>query len=510
MTFPFNVHVIASCEKRKLADVLVLPFYKGEKQPVEMPDTAPFMPTIESALSAGDFRAKVGELLWVYPAAFLEKRILLLGLGEESGLSVEHLRRAYGALAKACRDRKVARVNILLPKALGLPCDLIVRGVCEGLFLGEYSYEAMKGESTKDEPVGQLKKVYLLGEPVMTARSVVEEVSHVMRGVALARDLVNGNADDVTPQHLAEVAKGLASAHPRIETTVHQKDWIARKGMGLFLAVARAAMHPPAFIVSAYRGDPLSSDHTVLIGKGLTYDTGGLSLKSAGMEYMKSDMSGAAAVLGVLEAISSAELPINVTGVIAACENAIDATAYKLGDVYRGLSGKTVEITNTDAEGRLTLADALTYTIRELHPSRIIDIATLTGAIDIALGPEAMGLFSNSDALAQALVEAGSRTFERVWKMPLFEEYRELLKSEIADIKNASGRSAGSVLAALFLEEFVDKTPWAHLDIAGCAFTKESRRYYPPKQATGIGVRLLFSFLEGLVELKGEGAWKGV
>jgi len=236
----------------------------------------------------------------------------------------------------------------------------------------------------------------------------------------------------------------------------------------------------------------------VIVGKGITFDTGGLNLKpTGGMETMKCDMAGAATVLGVIQAASMLGLKVNVTGVIASTENCIDAKSYKPGDVYEGYAGKSVEIGNTDAEGRLVLADALAYTEKNLKPTRIIDLATLTGAVEVALGNEATGLLSNNDALSDLIASCGGITGERVWRLPMYEEYKDQLKSDVADIKSTGGRSAGCITAAVFLHEFVGKTPWVHLDIAGTAFLNDGKRYLP-KHATGVGVRLLISLLEKL------------
>jgi leucyl aminopeptidase len=245
-----------------------------------------------------------------------------------------------------------------------------------------------------------------------------------------------------------------------------------------------------------YKGDSHSKDHTVMVGKGITYDTGGLNIKSSGMEAMKCDMSGAAACLGTILAACLLKLKINLTVVFPATENCVDANSFKPGDVYRSYSGKTVEMMNSDAEGRLILADALAYASQHLKPTRLIDFATLTGAIDIALGSEAAGMMCNQDELADALLRAGEITAERLWRMPLFDEYRDRLKSDIADLKSWNGRSAGSCVAASFLQAFVGKNiPWAHLDIASTAYLGEAKKYLP-KYATGTGIRLMIEFLE--------------
>jgi leucyl aminopeptidase len=264
--------------------------------------------------------------------------------------------------------------------------------------------------------------------------------------------------------------------------------------MGLLLAVNRGSMRDPAFILVEYRGNPGSSDVTALVGKGITFDTGGLNLKPTGsMETMKDDMSGAAAVLGAIRAAAALKLKVNILGAIPTTENSIGSKAYKPGDVYRSYSGKTVEIANTDAEGRLVLADALAYVQKHYKPSRIVDFATLTGAVVIALGEEASALFCNDEGFAAKLMDAGSRSAERLWRMPLYPEYKELMKSTIADLKNSGGRAGGLCTSAAFLSYFVKDVPWAHLDIAGTAFLS-SPKHYHTTNATGVGVRMLVEF----------------
>jgi leucyl aminopeptidase len=283
-----------------------------------------------------------------------------------------------------------------------------------------------------------------------------------------------------------------------VKATVFDKKRIQKEKMGLLLAVNQGSSIDPAFIILEYKGNPKSKDHTVVVGKGVTYDTGGLNLKPTGsMETMKCDMSGAACALGTIHAAASLGLKVNLTAVIPSTDNSIDSKSYKPGDVYSSYLGKTVEIGNTDAEGRLILADALAYASKNLKPTRMINFATLTGACVIALGEETSGLMSNNDPLAESISRAGNETFERAWRLPLFEEYKSQLDSDIADISNTGGREAGTITAALFLQEFVGNTPWAHLDIAGTAYLKKSRRYHP-KNGTGVGVRLMIQLLENL------------
>ena len=250
----------------------------------------------------------------------------------------------------------------------------------------------------------------------------------------------------------------------------------------MLLAVGRGSAVDPALIILRYNGNPSSHDWTSLIGKGITYDTGGLNIKPTGsMETMKRDMAGSATVLGVLRAAAELKLPLNLTVTIAATENAVDGKSYKPGDVYTAYNGMTVEIGNTDAEGRLTLADALSYTAKKINPERMITIATLTGAIIVTLGEETTGLMSNDDELALEVMQAGYQCYERAWQLPIFKEYKEQLKSDFADIKNTGGRGAGSITSACFLEEFVEGKKWAHLDIAGTSYLTKARRYHPKK-----------------------------
>jgi leucyl aminopeptidase len=277
------------------------------------------------------------------------------------------------------------------------------------------------------------------------------------------------------------------------------KKRIEKEGMGLLLAVNQGSPREPVFIILEYKGDPRSKDHTVLVGKGVTYDTGGLDLKPSGsMLTMKSDMSGAAIVLGTMLTAVRLELKVNLTIVIAATENCIGSKSYKPGDVFRGYLGKTVEIGNTDAEGRLTLADALAYADANLSPTRMINLATLTGGVVVALGDQITGLMSNNDKLVNQLMKASETAGEPLWRLPLRKEYREFYRSDIADIKNCgSGRAASSITGGLFLEDFVGNTPWAHFDIAGTAFLPKARGYLP-QHASGVAVRTLIDFLESL------------
>jgi leucyl aminopeptidase len=482
--------------KRKKADVLVVPFWKDKKgaQPAVSLE-GELSEVIMAFLSTGDFKAKEGEILYLYVEGQPEKRISLIGLGSADKSTVESLRRSYGSLTKSCLSKRFKSLNLMIPNHEKLKEGDLLRGIAEGLLLPNYLFNRLKHRDSEDNEESLLQNVTWIG-PQSNVIDRVEQISAICEGVYYARDLINGNADDITPQYLAHCARGLAKMHPVIKTTIFDKRRIEKEKMGLLLAVNRGSALDPAFIIMEYKGNRSSQAHTVLVGKGVTYDTGGLNLKPTGtMEMMKCDMSGAAVCFGTMLSTCLLGLKVNLTVVVPSTENCIDAKSFKPGDVYPSYSGKSVEMTNSDAEGRLILADALAYAIHKLKPTRLIDIATLTGAIEIALGTEASGLMSTDDQLAQVLLECGEATFERLWRMPLFDEYKERLKSDIADLKSWNGRSAGANVAATFLRQFVGEFPsWAHIDIAGTAYVTEPKKYLP-KYATGFGVRLMVEFL---------------
>lgn len=490
----FSAHV--NITSRPKTDMLVVPFWEDKKGPKCATDIGVLSKDLKPALSSGDFQGKKGQVLLVYLNGKQEKRVLLLGLGKRGDWSTEILRQAYGVCAKHAQKAKITSVSLPMPDVVIKHGEAVIRGVVEGILLTNYVFEQHKIEKKKTEPTVLLKKGALIGVG-KNGLAFAKRSASLMFGVYLARDLVNGNADDITPQFLSSLAKQLAKEYKNVKSTVFDKKRIEKEQMGMLLAVNRGSANDPAFIIMEYRGNPKSKDHTVIVGKGITYDTGGLNLKPTGyMETMKCDMSGAATGFGVIKAAAEMGVKENVTVVVPTTENSIGAQSYKPGDVYVSYSGKSVEIGNTDAEGRLALADALAYAVAKLKPNRLIDFATLTGACVVALGEETTGLMSNNHELSNSLTNAGEATYERVWRLPLFEEYKEDLKSDIADLKNCGGREAGAIVAGMFLQEFVGDIPWAHLDIAGTAYLSKERDYNP-KNATGVGVRLMLQFLEG-------------
>lgn len=418
------------------------------------------------------------------------QRLVVVGIGSPETRTADDIRRAWGAAAQAAAEAGARTLYSPLPVVAGLELDAVCRASVEGVGLGTYRFLEYR---TRMEPALSLEQVVFLAAPEEVERGIRRGEAAV-EAVCLARDLVNRPGNDLPPERLAGLAWEIAE-RAGLECRVYDRDALEELGAGAILAVGQGSRHEPHLIHLVYRpaGQPLAS--VGLVGKGVTFDTGGISIKPAeGMERMKGDMAGAAAVIGVMQAVAGLGLPIAVHGVVAAAENMPDGAAFRPGDILRALNGKTIEVISTDAEGRLLLADALTYTARQ-GVDVMIDLATLTGACVVALGKQGTGLFGTDQALVDALVRAGERAGERLWPMPLWDEYRELLKSEHADIKNTGGRWGGAINAALFLREFTEGVTWAHLDIAGPAWAERSGPL-GPAGGTGHGVRTLLYFLE--------------
>jgi leucyl aminopeptidase len=488
-----------SPKQRKNADVVVVPVWQDKKKPEIACAGKEFASVVKFPLSAGDFHGKEGESLLLYQPQGKERRVLLLGLGPQKTCLPDTLRRSYASAVKVIRAKRLKSVNFLCPETDLMGWDILCRSVMEGVLLASYSFDQLKGELDKEENHSSLEKVCFCGFD-KEDHALLKKTETIVQSVNFVRDLVNGNADDVHVDTFKKCAKDFEKEFSTVKTTILDKRALEKEKMGLILAVGRAATRDPALIILEYNGNPHSKEKIGIIGKGITFDTGGLNIKVAGsgMETMKCDMAGAGAALGIIRAAAELKLKVNLISVLAVAENAIGPASYKPGDVYRSHSGKTVEITNTDAEGRLVLADAISYLQDNYELSQMIDLATLTGGVVIALGEEATGLFSNNDALAKRLEKAGERTHERLWRLPLYPEYKDYLKSPVADLKNAGPRKASAGSGATFIQRFGKKTiPWAHLDIAGTAYLSELKPYQPTL-ATGVGIRLLVDFLEHL------------
>jgi leucyl aminopeptidase len=447
---------------------------------------------LRAVLKGGDMDGKLGTTRLLYRVPHLPaERVLLVGLGKEAELGPKAYRDAVRAAISAAADTGAAEATLYFVELPVADRDLAWRARHAVLVASEalYRFEAMK---SKPSPARALKRITLglarKSAEADAARGLAEGRA-IAAGMSLAKDLGNLPANVCTPTHLAEAAGKLARQW-KLGLDVLERRAIEKLGMGALLSVAKGSREPPKFIELRYRGGGKGAKPIVLVGKGITFDTGGISLKPAAeMDEMKFDMCGAASVLGTLRAVAELKLELNVVGLVPATENMPGGQASKPGDVVSSMSGQTIEILNTDAEGRLILCDALTYAER-FDPAAVVDVATLTGACVVALGHVATGLYSNRDELAEELLEAGREAWDRAWQLPLWEDYQESLKSPFADVANIGGRPAGSVTAACFLSRFAGKYPWAHLDIAGTAWTSGKN-----KGATGRPVPLLASFL---------------
>ncbi|HEY1855525.1 MAG TPA: leucyl aminopeptidase [Solirubrobacterales bacterium] len=411
-------------------------------------------------------------------------RVVVAGLGKREDLEAERLRVAAALVAKEAAALEARALAWVLPE--GIESAAAAEAIVTGTVLGSYRYDRF-GAADADGPAPQIESLTLIGPAEASEAAVV--AGTVAEATNRARDLQSTPANFATPAYLAERAEAIAAGHDSVSAEVLGLEQIREKAMGGLLAVSQGSAEEPRLIVLRYDGGG-SGPTLGFVGKGVTFDTGGISLKpGAGMQEMKYDMSGGAVVLEAVAAIAELGLPVDLIAVVPATENMPSGTAVKPGDVITQYNGKTVEVNNTDAEGRLILADALAYAI-ELGAERLVDLATLTGAVLIALGSTYAAVISNDDDLAAALSAAGEETGELVWRLPLHPEYKAMMKGTVADLSNlASKREAGTITAASFLEEFVGGTPWAHLDIAGTAW--DVGREYTGKDASGYGVRLL-------------------
>jgi leucyl aminopeptidase len=423
--------------------------------------------------------------------------VVLAGLGEAKKAGPDAVRRATAEGARAAREAGVRRLAIALPERLGLGAADAAEAVVEGLHLGLYVFDSYKADRSK-KAIDDAR-LLVPRTALAAARRGAERGAILADSVLLVRRLGNEPGNVATPTFLAEQAKSIAAAHG-LKVQVLDEPEMKALGMGALLGVAKGSEEPAKLIVLTHE-PPTRSRRTptvAVVGKGLTFDSGGISIKPAAqMEDMKFDMCGGAAVLGILQAVARLRLPLRVVGLVPASENLPDGAAYKPGDILRAMNGTTIEVVNTDAEGRLILADALSYATSRLKPKpdAIVDLATLTGACVVALGSARCGLVSNDDRLARRIEEASEGSGDPVWRLPLEDAYRDRIKSVYADIKNSAGRDAGAITAAAFLERFVAGTPWAHLDIAGTAWTDQSKGVLS-KGATGFGVRVVVRMLQ--------------
>ncbi len=458
---------------------------------------------LTAVLTAKEFQGRSDETLMLHnPTKQGPERILLVGLGKPARLTVNGLRQATCAAATELKKKRLLRfaLDVRCAPSTKIPAATYIQTVAEGLLLANYQYERYLSAKRPDR-LQSLEQATLLTTDSATTKvwtAAIATAQAICAGVTFARDLVNAPGNEKSPEFLAFKAVAMAEQHG-LKANLLDVHKLRTLGFGALLGVAQGSERPPYLIVLQYQGTDKEKPPVALVGKGVTFDTGGISLKPAEkMDEMKMDMGGAAAVLGTLLSAAQLQLPINLVAVIPAVENMPSGKAIRPGDILTSLSGKTIEVMNTDAEGRLILADALTY-VQRFKPRAVIDVATLTGACIIALGHHAAAVLGNDDKLMAGLCKAGERSGERLWQLPLWEEYATQIKSDFADLKNTGGRPAGTITAAAFLQAFAESCRWAHLDIAGMAW--EDRGVAGrPRGGTGFGVRILIEYLRAVAD----------
>lgn len=468
-------------DKEALVVFLTSEQVKGKVLPLK---DSRFSGEFYKAIDIGGFEGNAGE---VFPCVCVKKFVLFAGLGKEKDLSLTSLRVAVKRVLLSSFLRKISTVELLLHEE----SKENVLSAIEGVVIGTYSWKKYITKKEDDKSVDK-KQVFIAAKEDVH----YEQALKISLNVNFARDLVNENADVAHALYLERAMRQLAKGKKNISLEVLGRKELMDKGFGLLLAVNQGSNKKPRVLIAAYKGSP-GEPYTAVVGKGLTYDSGGLNLKPTGhMETMRSDMSGAAAVLALLKTVSELGVKKNIVFACGIAENAISSDAYKPGDVLTSYSGKTVEVCNTDAEGRLVLADVIAYVIKEYKPARLVDLATLTGAVSVALGNDYTGLVSNNDEFAAAVLKSADLTDDRAWRLPSYPELKEAVRSKIADIRNTSvwRGAGGTITGAEFLRQFVGTTPWVHLDIAGTAFVEGDGRLYFGHGATGAGVRLLTHF----------------
>jgi leucyl aminopeptidase len=486
------------------ADAIIINYFEGMERPEGI--AANIDGILNGAISklAGqdEIKGKLNEITIIHSLGRISAgRVVIIGLGKKEELSLDKVR---GAVAEACRFLRVKGVKSIATVAqgagiAGITAESSAQAITEGALLGLYTFRKHITKEAEHGEVDILTIVDADGSNVPGLEAGYNKGKIMAEAVSLARDMVNEAPNHMTPTSMAEIAIRQAEIHG-LEITVLDREQMQELGMGGLLGVSQGSIQPPKFIVMSYKGKTSDEVDLALVGKGITFDSGGISIKpSEGMADMKGDMAGGASVLAALVAIAGLKPKINVTAIIAATENLPGGSAMKPGDIISAMNGESIEVLNTDAEGRLILADALSYAVKKLSVKAIVDVATLTGACQIALGNICTGLFSNNRELADKVITAGNEVGERSWQMPMFDEYREQLKSDVADIKNIGDRYGGAITAAKFLADFVNNTPWVHLDIAGTSDTKKEKGYLV-KGATGVPVRTMVNLVVNMAD----------
>ncbi|MBN1658956.1 MAG: leucyl aminopeptidase [Anaerolineae bacterium] len=499
-----DIQIVQGAIQEREDDLIVVNLFEGVEQPggaTGAVDRA-LGGLISEAIADDDLQGKQGESAVFYTrGAIPARRVLVVGLGPRAKFSLQVVRDVAAAAAKKARELGVDSFSSIVHGAGegGLDLEAAARAIVEGTILGLYRYDELKNKPPDRPDPETFTLVEFHADRIGAVEAGARGGEIEAEAACIARDLVNRPANYATPADLAEVAMEIAGAFDNMRCQVLSEDDAAELGMGSFLGVAQGSDEPAAFIILEHNPGREDLPTIVLVGKGITFDTGGISIKPAeNMDRMRGDMGGGATVLATMQAVGELDLPLHVVGLVPATENMPGGRAYKPGDVLTAMNDKTIEVLNTDAEGRLVLADALVYAA-EFAPDAVVDLATLTGACVTALGRGmAAGLFSNDEALQARLLEAAQESGERIWPMPLYDEYFDAIESLTADISNTGGRYGGVGTSAIFLKQFVGDYPWAHLDIAGMSFEERAankRPAYLQKGGTGFGVRLLLHFL---------------
>ncbi|MGO9613151.1 MAG: leucyl aminopeptidase [Dissulfurispiraceae bacterium] len=479
-------------EKEVRTDALIIPLFEDFFPDLYMELDNSVGGLIRKTLNSGEFKGRHMQATLLHVLAIKAERILLIGLGKQSEISPERLRQAGGKTLSLLRDVGLRHIALSAGPLNSLSLDYHVSQkplfyFIEGGLLGLYRFERFKSK----EDIQELVSLTILDDGESFPLNWLQVTTSA---TLFARDLVNTPANEKTPTRLSVIAGSLSGDN--MEVRVLDETDLEKEAMGSFLSVSRGSEEPPKFILIHYKG--AEGAPLVLIGKAITFDSGGISIKPAeGMEKMKYDMAGGASVIATLKAVAELGMALHIIGIVPATENLPSGSASKPGDVVTSVTGKTIEIISTDAEGRLVLADAIGYALKYYDVTAIIDIATLTGACSVAFGSEVIAMMGNNKDLMGKLKKASTETYERVWEMPLFDEYKEYLGSDVADIKNTGGKRGSLMSSGYFLKEFVGDTPWVHLDIAGTAWLEKAKPYIP-KGATGVGVRLILNFLKEL------------
>ena len=475
-------------------DAIVINLFEGVSKPEGATKSVneSINDTITSLIESGEIRGKAGELTLIHTQDSIKpKRVLVAGLGPKEKFDQDVIRAISGSIVRFLNSKRIKTYATMLHgEGIGsIKPGIAARSIAEGTILGAYKFRTHKSEKVK-QYIDQVTVLAVDDANIDSIQHGVDEGVTIATSVSLARDLVNQPANYMTPSDLVDIATEICDGTD-LELQVFDESRMKQLKMGALLGVAKGSVVPPKMIIIKYSGDPKNLDNNIgLIGKGITFDSGGISIKpSGGMAAMKGDMAGAASVISAMKAIAALKPKINVTVIAAATENMPGGNAQKPGDVVVAMDGTTIEVDNTDAEGRLVLSDAVSYGV-QLGLTRIVDVATLTGAIEIALGKVTTGAFSNNSELVNQVIKAGKEAGEKIWELPTFDEYRELYKSDIADLKNVGGRQAGSITGAMFIGEFAKEVAWVHLDIASTSTSPKTSGLLT-RGATGIPVRTL-------------------